>query len=194
MKRIELYCDCDSDHISIHILPSLSFYKTNYSILIQFSWLIWTFEILFKDENIHDNPWKFFPYQTTFNENYLAVANWEHQYEWRNDLTLDFDKLNNCAPWIIKSWDKYSLKPLTEEFKSKYLEARFIEFLPKLKPWEESLDTQQYDNKFRYKETEIIDKAIEKILGSDYEVKNLRDIEDNLFKFKAYFRDLNLES
>ncbi|MCK4384559.1 MAG: hypothetical protein KAW66_14760, partial [Candidatus Lokiarchaeota archaeon] len=50
---------------------------------------------IFNEENIHDNPWKFFPYQKSFNENYLAVANWEHQYEWKNDLALDYDKLNN---------------------------------------------------------------------------------------------------
>ena len=66
--------------------------------------------------------------------------------------------------------------------------------MPKLKPWEGSLETQQYENKYSKIEKEIIDTAIEKIVGSDYEVKNLRDIEDDLFKFKAYFRDLNLES
>lgn len=149
---------------------------------------------MFNQENIYDNPWKFFPYQKSFNENYLAVANWEHQYEWKNELALDYDKLNNYAPWIIKVWDKFSLKPLTDEFKNDYLEVRYIEFMPKLKPWEGSLETQQYENKNSNKETEIIDKAIEKIVGYDYEVKKLRDIEDDLFKFKAHFRDLNLES
>jgi len=149
---------------------------------------------IFNNENIYDNPWKFFPYQKSFNENYLAVANWEHQYEWKNDLALDYDKLNNYAPWIIKVWDKVSLKPLTDEFKNNNLEVRYIEFMPKLKPWEGSLETQQYENKYRNREPEIIDKAIEKIVGSDYEVKKLRDIEDDIFKFKAYFRDFNLES
>ena len=86
------------------------------------------------------------------------------------------------------------MKPLTDEFKNNNLEVRYIEFMPKLKPWEGSLETQQYENKYRNREPEIIDKAIEKIVGSDYEVKKLRDIKDDIFKFKAYFRDFNLES
>lgn len=148
---------------------------------------------MFKEEIIQDNPWKFFPYQVSLNANYLAVANWEHQYEWKNDLSLDYDKLNNYAPWIIKVWDKGSLKPLTDEFKNNNLQERHIEFMPKLKPWEGGLETQHYENTNSNKEKEIIDKAIEKIVGSDYEVNKLRDIEDDLFKFKAYFRDFNLE-
>jgi len=147
----------------------------------------------FRDENINQNSWKFFSYEKSKNENYLATANWDHQYEWRDDLALDFDKLNNIAPWIIHKWDKHNLKPLTEEYKKIiYWNLRYIESTPKLKPWEGDLQNQTYENNNANKEAEIIDKAIEKIIGNEFRVKKLRDLGEDLFKLKAYFRDLNI--
>ena len=148
----------------------------------------------FREENINQNPWKFFPYEKTLNENFLATANWAHQYEWRDDLALDFDKLNDYAPWVIKKWDKFNLKPLTEEYKEKEINwnLRYIEPTPKLKPWKGELKNQIYENINADKETEIIDEAIEKIIGNEFRVKKLKDLEGDLLKFKSFFRDLNL--
>ena len=47
----------------------------------------------FKSVNIDRNSWRFFPKEQTTNDNFIAVANWDHQYEWQNDLELDYDKL-----------------------------------------------------------------------------------------------------
>ena len=63
---------------------------------------------------------------------------------------------------------------------------------PKLKPWKGDIEDQTYENQKAYKDLEIIDEAIEKIIGSNVELKKLGDLEKQLFKFKIYFRDLKL--
>ena len=91
----------------------------------------------FKDENVIRNSWKFFSSETSKNENFIAIANWDHQYEWRNDLELDFDKLHGYSPWVIQRWNNLTIKPLTEEFKGNInWNLRSIVSEPKLKPWE----------------------------------------------------------
>ncbi|MHA1659443.1 MAG: hypothetical protein ACTSUT_10005, partial [Promethearchaeota archaeon] len=135
---------------------------------------------------------KFFPSDKALNDNFIAVANWDHQYEWQDELANDFDKLKDLAPWIIQRWNKNNLKPLTEEFKESInWNLRYIESIPKLKPWEGTLENQTHENLEANKEFKILNEAIEKIMGSDREIKKLRDLEGNLIKFKIYFRDLN---
>ncbi len=146
----------------------------------------------FKDENVNRATWKFFPYEKSNNENFIAVGNWDHQYEWRDDLVFDFDKLNAYAPWVIKRWNNTTLKPLTQEYKKKInWNLRYIESKPKLKPWEANLEDQAYENPMVYKDIEIINEAIKKIIGQEQEIEKIRDIKENLFMFKSYFRDLD---
>ena len=135
---------------------------------------------------------KFFPYETSFNENYLAIANWDHQYEWRNDLELDYDKLHDYAPWVITTWNEEKLKPLTETYKrSLNWDLRQLESEPKLKPWLSNLETQTYESFRAYKDLQLINEAIENIIGNDKELKKLKDLKGYLLKIRAYFRDLN---
>ena len=145
----------------------------------------------FRDEEINRGSWKFFPFQKSSNDNFLAVANWEHQYEWQDDLEYDFDKLHEYAPWVIQRWTELNLKPLTEEFKEKInWDARYIESKPKLKPWNEGLEKQIYENPLAYKDVETISEAIEKIIGKDIKLEKTKDIKDDLPVIKSYFRDL----
>jgi len=147
----------------------------------------------FNDGDIERNSWQYFPADKSFNENFIAVANWDHQYEWRSDLEQDFDKINALSPWIIKRWNQTNLKPLTEDYKAKIKwNLLNLESEPKLKPWNGNIENQTYENQKAYKDLEIIDEAIEKIIGSDVELKKLGDLEKRLLKFKIYFRDLRL--
>lgn len=147
----------------------------------------------FKDEKINRNVWKYFSVDKTQNENYIAVANWDHQYEWRNDLNLDFDKLHAYAPWVIKGWNSLNIKPLNEEYKEGLnWHLRYIEDFPKLKPWIKGFEGQSFESKNSHKDLEILEDAINKIQGPEYSVEKLNDLKDDLFKFKAYFRDLKL--
>ncbi len=146
----------------------------------------------FRDENINRAIWKFFPYEKSNNENFIAIGNWDHQYEWRDDLEFDFDKLHEYAPWIVKRWNNTNLKPLIHEYKEKInWNLRYIESKPKLKPWNGNLENQTYKNPSLYKDIEIINEAIEKVIGKDAKVEKIKDIKENLFMFKAYFRDLD---
>ena len=127
------------------------------------------------------------------NHNFIAVANWDHQYEWRLDLEQDYDKNNAFSPWTIKKWDQTNLKPLTEDYKKKIKwNLLNLESVPKIKPWGGNLEEQTYQNQNAFKDLEIIDEAIEKIIGSNVEVKKLGDLEKQIIKFKIYFRDLKL--
>lgn len=146
----------------------------------------------FKDEDINRNVWQFFPYEKMKPDNLLAVANWEHQYEWREDLQLDFDKLHQYAPWVIRRWNPSYLKFLTEDYKENFnWKIRPIDSIPKLIPWQGNISAQGYKMKNAYRDIDIINKAIEKIMG-DKEIKEIKDIEDHLLEFKAYFRDLDV--
>ncbi|MFX0025097.1 MAG: hypothetical protein ACFE8M_01690 [Candidatus Hermodarchaeota archaeon] len=146
----------------------------------------------FKSENIDRNAWKFFPYEISFNENYLAIANWDHQYEWRNDLELDYDKLHDYAPWVITTWNEENLKPLTDVYKqSLNWDLRQLESKPKLKPWLSNLETQTYESFRAYKDLQLMNEAIENVIGNDKELKKLKDLKGYLLKIRAYFRDLN---
>ncbi|MFX0058873.1 MAG: hypothetical protein ACFE85_00700 [Candidatus Hodarchaeota archaeon] len=145
----------------------------------------------FKSEKINRNSWRFFHSEKTRNDNYLATANWDHQYEWQDDLELDYDKLHTYAPWVIKKWDEVNLKPITDEFKTQInWDLRRIESLPKLKPWIGTLETQTYESFKAYKDLQIVDNVIEKIIGSEIKIHKLKDIKDKLLEIKAYFRDL----
>ncbi|MBA7570528.1 hypothetical protein ES708_12280 [subsurface metagenome] len=146
----------------------------------------------FNSEKIDRNSWKFFPYDKTKDDNFLAIANWDHQFEWRDDLELDYDKLHNYAPWIIQKWDKYSLKPLTQAFKNEVKwDLRGLESVPKLKPWEPNFETTTYDNFRAYKDLQLMNDAIERVIGKDIKIEKLKDIKKYILEFKAYLRDLN---
>lgn len=145
----------------------------------------------FIKEDINHNLWKFFSYETFNNDNYISVANWAHQYELKNDLESDIDKVHEYSPWIIKKWDYTAIKPLTDEFKGKInWNLRFIDSDPKLKPWEEELNNQSYNHKKPYWERDIIDDAIKNVIGKEYRVEKVKDLKIDLFKLKSYFRDL----
>ncbi len=146
----------------------------------------------FGDENIIRNSWKFFPSHQSKEENFIAIANWDHQFEWRNDLELDFDKLHQYAPWVIQKWTKMNLKPLNEEFKGRYnWNLRNIISEPKLTPWIAGLENQTYENPMAYWDINIIDEALENIIGKVKEVKKLKKVKNQLPMFKSYFRDSN---
>ncbi len=148
----------------------------------------------FIDEKIDYTSWKFFPYEKSLNENYLATANWDHQYEWKNDLAFDFDKLHSYAQWVVKSWNAANLKPLTADFKKKMnWSLRNIESIPKLKPWDGKLESQTYEDKNTYRDLELIDKAIEKFIGKGKEIEGLKDLKKHIFYIQEYFRTFNRE-
>ncbi|MHA2035386.1 MAG: hypothetical protein ACW98X_03070 [Promethearchaeota archaeon] len=146
----------------------------------------------FKTDNVKQSPWKFFPFDKSNNENFLANANWVHQYEWKDDLEYDFDKLHEYAPWVIQRWNKFNLKPLTEEFKEKIKwSIRNIDSLPKLMPWEEDFDQFVYENPKAYEHLTLINNTINKFIGIEENVEKIRNVKDKLLLIKAYFRDLN---
>lgn len=145
----------------------------------------------FKDENIDQASWKFFPFQKSENDNFLAVANWEHQFEWRDDLEYDFDKLHEYAPWVIQRWNNFNLKPLIDDFKNSInWDLRNIDSLPKLKPWEGDLELQTYQNPKAHREESLINEAIENVIGHEEDVKRIKDIKNKILAIKTYFRDL----
>ncbi len=146
----------------------------------------------FNEEDITQTPWKFFPFIKSKNDNFLAVANWVHQYEWRDDLEYDFDKLHEYAPWVIQRWNKFNLKPLTEDYKEKVKwSLRNVDSLPKLKPWEEHFDQNVYENPKAYEHLTLINNAIKKFIGIEENIEKIRKVKDKLLLIKAYFRDLN---
>ena len=145
----------------------------------------------FKSVNIDRNSWRFFPKEQTTNDNFIAVANWDHQYEWQNDLELDYDKLHSYAPWIIQKWNDASIKPLTKYFKNEVQwDLRGIESLPKLKPWSPNFETTSYDSFKAYKDLQLMNDAIEKVMGKDIIIEKLKDIKQYILEYKAYLRDL----
>ncbi len=145
----------------------------------------------FKSEDVNKNPWKFFSYEKSLGDNYIAIGNWAHHYEWRYDLVLDFDKLNEYAPWIIQKWDETNIKPITKEFKFKIgWENRFIESEPKFKPWEDNFNEVTTLSAGSNHNQTIINDAINKIMGMDIETIKDKDINPKLFEFKVFFQDL----
>ncbi|UCD02422.1 MAG: hypothetical protein JSV23_05270 [Promethearchaeota archaeon] len=145
----------------------------------------------FKDENINRKSWKYFHTEQLGIENYMAVGNWDHQYEWRNDLEFDFDKLHEYAPWVIQRWNDTNIKFLTEDYKERInWNSRYIESTPKLRSWEGNLESQSYENPMAYRDIDIVNEAIEKIIGYDKKIEKTKNIKDELPLFKSYFRDL----
>ncbi|MFX1573266.1 MAG: hypothetical protein ACFFB0_11000 [Promethearchaeota archaeon] len=143
-------------------------------------------------EEVNRNSWKFFSSDISGDDNFIAIANWYHQFEWRNDLEFDFDKLHEYAPWVIQRWDADNLKPLNDDFKKKInWDLRDINSSPKLKPWLDNFEDQAYENPKPDREMRIINEAIDKIIGYEKEIKKARDIKEELPMFKSYFRDLN---
>ena len=149
--------------------------------------------IPFNSEEIDRNAWKYFPINKANNENYFATANWDHQFEWREDLELDYDKLHSYSPWILHKWNESSLKPLIKEYKAKLnIEMRPIEAYPELMTWKGNLEKQKIENFKAYKDLQIMNEVIEKIIGTNVTVKKLSDLKGYLFKIQAYFRDLSV--
>ena len=100
--------------------------------------------------------------------------------------------MHEYAPWVIQRWNQVNLKPLSQEYKEKInWEKRYIESLPKLKPWKENIEESPLKNPNSHKDLEIIEDAIRKVIGEDYRVKKLGDIKEDLQKIQAYFRDLD---
>ncbi|MHA2131774.1 MAG: hypothetical protein ACW99L_17535, partial [Promethearchaeota archaeon] len=146
---------------------------------------------LFKEENIDRDSWKFFQFEDSQKDNFFATANWDHQYEWRDDLEFDFDKLHEYAPWVIQRWNSSNIKPLTDDFKTKInWPIRHIKSKPKLKPWLGELLHQTYKNPKAYEDLRLIDNAIENVDGIEEDVSKVRKIKDKLPSIKSYFRDL----
>ncbi|NVM17697.1 MAG: hypothetical protein HWN80_08270 [Candidatus Lokiarchaeota archaeon] len=146
----------------------------------------------YKSIKINRSSWKFFPREHANNENFIAVANWDHQYEWRNDLELDYDKLHSYAPWVIQKWDEITIKPLIKLVKNEVKwDLRGIESTPKLKPWESNFEKTRFDSFKAYKDLQLMNDAIEKVIGKDIKIEKLKDIKKHLLEFKAYLRDLN---
>ncbi len=147
----------------------------------------------FEDEEVKRNTWKFFPYEKSQNDNFLAVANWDHQFEWYDDLELDYDKLHSYAPWIIKVWDEESIKPLNTLFKDKIRwDLRRIESIPKLEPWRPNFENSSFESFKAYKDLQIVNEVLEKFVDSSKKVKKIKDLKKDLLKIKAYFRDLEI--
>jgi len=145
----------------------------------------------FNDENIDRNNWQFFPFEKSLNDNFLAVANWDHQFEWLDDLELDYDKLHHYAPWVIQKWNENNIKPLTSSFKRKIKwDLRKLESIPKIDPWKPNFNLKSFESFKAYKDLQIVNEVIEKFVESNTEVKKIKDIKKDLNKIKAYFRDL----
>ncbi|MHA2185879.1 MAG: hypothetical protein ACXAAI_12870 [Promethearchaeota archaeon] len=148
---------------------------------------------LFKEETPDQMRWKFFPIKKSQDDNFLAIANWEHQYEWKDDLEYDYDKLHEYAPWVIHKWTDLNLKHLTEDFKTEFhWNTRNIDSKPKLTPWQGNLGEQTYQNQKSSETVKIIHEAINKIIGQNTEFSKIKDIKNKIPAIKAYFRDLNL--
>lgn len=142
----------------------------------------------FFDENINRDVWKFFKASKSNNDNYISVANWDHLYEWKDELVFDFDKLHELAPWIILRWNNLNLIPLTPEAKKKKrFGKRNITTLPKLKPWAGDLFKQEYHNEAEYNDLKVTQNAIKAILSDIILSKNSKLIKKNFNNFKEYF-------
>jgi len=147
----------------------------------------------FKEETPDQMRWKFFPIKKSQDENFLAIANWEHQYEWKDDLEYDYDKLHEYAPWVIHKWTDLNLKYLTDDFKTDFnWNFRNIDSKPKLTSWQGNLGEQTYQNQKSSESIKIIREAINKIIGQNTEFRKIRDIKNKIPDIKIYFRDLNL--
>ena len=147
----------------------------------------------FNSEEVDRNAWKYFPINKSNNENYFATANWDHQFEWREDLELDYDKLHSYGPWILYKWNESNLKPLTKEYKKELnIEMRSIEAYPGLMTWRGNLEQQKVESFKAYKDLQIMNEVIEKIIGTEVTVKKLSDLKGYLFKIQAYLRDLSV--
>jgi len=60
-----------------------------------------------------------------------------------------------------------------------------------LKPWEPNFETTTYDNFKAYKDIQLLNDAIERIIGKDKKIEKLKDIKNYILEFKAYLRDLD---
>ncbi len=142
----------------------------------------------FFDENTNRDVWRFFKALKSKEDNFISVANWDHLYEWRDDLVFDFDKLHELAPWIILRWNNLNLIPLTPEAKKKLrFGKRNITPLPKLKPWAGDLFKQEYHNEAEYNDLKVTQNAIKTILGDIILSKDSKLIKKNFNNFKVYF-------
>ncbi|MHA1724081.1 MAG: hypothetical protein ACTSYC_03255 [Promethearchaeota archaeon] len=148
----------------------------------------------FWEENVHENPWKFFPSENYPENCCLILSNWMHHYEWEKDLLLNPAKEEEMSPWNIKIWKANEIKPLTEGFKEKiHWKERGMNSYPKLMPWKNTFEENALEMKSIPEEFKIVEDAIEKIIGKKAEVYTLSDISPYLSQFKMYFRDLHFQ-
>jgi len=144
----------------------------------------------FYNEKSNRNTWKLFDGNKSENENYISVANWDHLYEWRDDLVLDYDKLHELAPWVVNRWNNLNMVPLTQKHKDKLrFNKRNLGLSPKLKPWLGTLDQQTYSNELENTDLNLIQQAINDILGAEFSITNTKLIKQNIFKFREYFKE-----
>ncbi|MBD3193868.1 MAG: hypothetical protein GF317_02355 [Candidatus Lokiarchaeota archaeon] len=149
--------------------------------------------IPFKQESVGGAVWKFFAAEKYAADNYLATANWAHQYEWRYDLALDFDKLNSYAPWVIQRWNANNLKPLTKEVKSRIKwDLRGLSKSPGLEPWESDFEKKTIKEKKISKQLIFVEEAINKIIGKNQKIEKIKEIKEKIPEFEIYFRDLSI--
>ena len=151
-------------------------------------------ESSFWEEEINETPWKYFPYDENKEDTCLIVDNWIHQYKWEEEISTNAESKDELSPWEKKVWTKLDLKPITDEFKE-YIqwEKRGIDSNPKLKPWKEAPEKQVKNMRINLKEFQIINQAIEKVMGKETEIHSLSNIDDHLTQFKRYFRDLEFK-
>lgn len=138
-------------------------------------------------EKLNKNAWKFFEGTKSENDNLIAISNWYHLYEWRDDLVLDFDKLHELAPWVVFRWNNLTMVPLTNEIKTTlHFNKRSILAQPKLKPWSSDLKTQEYQGDLADKDLNLVQKAIDNILGGITNITK-KLVKQNAETFKKYF-------
>ncbi|TFF63716.1 MAG: hypothetical protein EU521_00565 [Promethearchaeota archaeon] len=145
--------------------------------------------IAFNNPLVNPNVWKYFPAQKINGDNFISIANWFHQYEWRFDLALDYDKLDKYAPWVIKRWNKDSIKYISEQDKDKlHWELRTVDSSPKLNPWKD-LEKQTYESPLVYEHMQIVENAIDEIVENEGNIEKYKDIKNLIKEFKIYFRE-----
>jgi len=63
--------------------------------------------------------------------------------------------------------------------------------MPKLKPLEPNFETTSFDSFKAYKDFQLMNDIIEKVIGKDIKIEKLKDIKKYILEFKAYLRDIN---
>ena len=69
-------------------------------------------------------------------------------------------------------------------------DLRGIDSIPKLKPWMPNFERTSYDSFKSYKDLQLMNDAIEKVIGKDIKIEKLKDIKKYVLEYKAYLKDL----